>query len=159
MRPRVYIETTIPSYLTCRPSADPIRLGHELETRLWWDSRRGEFELVTSQLVHDECAGGDRNMASLRLAVLAGLPLLEPIPLAEELADTLSRKMSLPPRAAADATHVALATVYGVEYLLTWNCRHLANPALWGRITATCLAAGCRPPAICTPGIFLEDEP
>ncbi len=156
MRPRVYIETTIPSCLTCRPSADPIRRGHELETHDWWDTRRGDFELVISEYVLDECRRGDPERAADRLALLAGVQQINTTPAGVRLAADLIRAMQLPPQAVVDATHVALAAVHAVECLLTWNCTHLANPALWGRITATCVAAGFRPPLIYTPTQLLR---
>jgi hypothetical protein len=158
VRPRVYIETTIPSYLTARPSRDAVRLGREIETREWWDTRRADFDLVTSIFVLDECRRGDPTRAADRLALLANMPLLDPGPPVVRLAAELVRTMQLPPTA-ADAAHVAVAAVHAVDYLLTWNCTHLANAALWGRIRTTCAAAGCRPPVICTPSQLLAGQP
>lgn len=151
MRPRVYIETTIPSYLTCRPSRDVIRLGHEVLTRQWWDTRRVRFDLVTSQLVWDECSRGDPEMAAARLTSLQDVRQLDITDGVGPLAATLVAVLRLPPKAAADATHVAVAAVHGVEYLLTWNCTHLANAALWRQIETVCQTAGLTPPQICTP--------
>lgn len=150
MKPRVYLETTIPSYLTAWPSRDLVRAAHQQMTREWWVSR-GEFELFSSRLVIQECGAGDPQAAADRLKVLAGLPLLEQTSDAAGLAETLVREVPLPERAAADALHIAIATVNGMDYLLTWNCNHIANATLRPRIESACRAAGYEPPVICTP--------
>ncbi len=151
MKPRVYIETTVPSYLTARPSRDLVRAAHQQITREWWDQHRTGFELVVSQLVLDECGAGDPNAATARLAAIAGLPLLAATEGAGELARELVVSVPLPSRAAADALHLATAAVHGVEYLLTWNCTHLANAVLRGRVEAVCRGRGYRAPVVCTP--------
>ena len=158
MAPRVYIETTIPSYLTARPSRDLIQAARQQMTREWWDRHRGRFEIVASQLVLDECGGGDTSAASARLAALTGLPLLAITAEAGALARELVAGGSLPTRAAADALHLATATVHGVEFLLTWNCTHLANAVLRRRIESACGARGRRAPAICTPEELTPEE-
>ena len=150
MSPTVYIETTIPSYLTARPSRDLIRAAHQQVTREWWD-RRAAFTLCSSRLVVEECREGDPGAAALRLAALAGVPLVELTAGAAVLADALVRGVPLPERATADALHVAAAALHRVRYLLTWNCAHLANVALRPQIEAVCRAAGYEPPLICTP--------
>ena len=154
MRPRVYIETTIPSYLTAWPSRDLIRAAEQRQTALWW-ARRAEYELVGSELLLEECGAGDPQAAADRLAVVAGLPVLEQGPDAAALADALVRDVPLPPNAVADAMHIALAAVHGAELLVTWNCRHIANPVLRPRAEAVCRAAGYEPPSICTPAELL----
>lgn len=150
MGPTVYIETTIPSYLTAWPSRDLVRAAHQQITREWWD-RRVAFELRSSRLVVEECRAGDPEAAALRLAAMTGVPLLELTVDAAVLADALLRGVPLPDRAAADALHVATAAVHRVRYLLTWNCAHLANVVLRPQIEAVCRAAGYEPPLICTP--------
>lgn len=150
MRPSVYIETTIPSYLAARPSQDVVRSAHQQITREWW-RRRSEFELFSSRLVIGECQAGDPQAAADRLAVLAGISLLEQIDPVADLAEALIRDVPLPPKAAADALHIAIAAVHGIEYLLAWNCTHIANVVLRPRIEGVCLAAGYQPPLICTP--------
>src|SRR4051794_35622462 len=149
-RPRVYLETTIPSYLTAWPSRDLVRAAHQQITREWW-SKRDEFELYSSRLVIQECQAGDPQAAADRLAALAGVPLLEPTAEAADLAEALAEGVPLPERAAADALHIAIATVHGMNYLLTWNCTHIANVTLRPRIESVCRAAGFEPPLICTP--------
>jgi len=161
MRLRVYIETTIPSYLTAWPSRDVIRLAEQQQTVLWW-GRRSEYELVVSELLLAECAGGDAAAAAERLAAVAGLPVLAQKPEAGTLAEALVREVPLPPNAVADANHIALAAVHGIDLLVTWNCRHIANPVLRPRVEAVCRAAGFEPPTICTPAELLggnDDEP
>lgn len=154
MSPRVYVETTIPSYLTAWPSRDLIRAAEQRQTALWW-ARRAGYELVGSELLLEECGAGDPDAAAARLAVVAGLPVLEQGPDAAALANALVRDVPLPPNAVADAMHIALAAVHGIEFLVTWNCRHIANPVFRPRVEAVCRAAGYEPPVICTPGEFL----
>ena len=160
MKPTVYVETTVPSYLTAWPSRDVVRAGEQQVTRDWWE-RRTEFELRVSSLVLVECGAGDSDAAALRLAALDGVPVLGQTPEAETLADALLREVPLPAKAAADALHIAVAAVNGVAYLLTWNCTHIANATLRPRIEAICRQLGYEPPVICTPMELLGsgDEP
>jgi hypothetical protein len=149
-RPTVYVETTIPSYLTAWPSRDLIRAAHQHITREWW-ARRDGFDLYSSRLVVQECQAGDPEAATDRQGALSGIPLLEQTTEAAELAEAPVRDVPLPANAAADALHIATATVHGMQYLLTWNCTHIANVALRSQIEAVCRAAGYEPPLICTP--------
>jgi hypothetical protein len=150
MRSRVYVETTIPSYSTAWPSRDLVRVAHQQITREWW-ANRGAFELYSSRLVVRECQAGDPQAAADRLRMLADVPLLEATPEAAALAQALVEGVPLPDRAAADALHIAIAAVHGMNYLLTWNCTHIANVTLRPRIEAVCRASGYEPPLICTP--------
>jgi hypothetical protein len=150
MKPRVYVETTVPSYLTAWPFRDLIRAAHQQMTREWC-ARRDEFDLYTSRLVVEECRAGDEQAAADRLAALAEIPHLEQTDDVTDLAEALVRDGPLPERAAADALHIALAAVHGVDYLLTWNCTRIANVTLRPQIEAVCRAAGYEPPLICTP--------
>jgi hypothetical protein len=150
MKPRVYIETTVPSYLTAWPSRDVVRAGEQQVTRDWW-ARRDRYELRVSSLVLLECGAGDSDAAAARLAALAGIPVLLQTSEAEVLAADLLRGVPLPPQAAADALHIAVAAVHGVSYLVTWNCAHIANATLRPRIEAVCRRSGYEPPVICTP--------
>ena len=154
MKPTVYVETTIPSYLTAWQSRDVVRAGEQQVTRDWWE-RRAEFEVRVSSLVLLECGAGDSDAAALRLAALDGVPVLAQTLEAETLADALLREVPLPAKAAADALHIAVAAVNGVAYLLTWNCTHIANATLRPRIEAICRQFGYEPPVICTPGELL----
>jgi hypothetical protein len=156
MKPKVYLETTIPSYLTARPSRDLVTAAHQQITREWWDTRRHDFDLFVSQMVIDEASAGDPEAATRRLDVLTSLPLLDPQAEGTALAQMLIDHIPLPARAAADALHIAIAVVNGMDYLLTWNCTHIANAALRGRIEAACRSRGFRVPIICTPEELLE---
>jgi hypothetical protein len=156
MRPTVYIETTIPSYLTAWPSRDLVRAAHQQITREWW-ARRDRFDLYLSRLVVQECQAGDQVAAADRLATLAGIPLLEQTVEAGQLAQALVRGVPLPEKAGADALHIAIAAFHGMQYLLTWNCTHIANVMLRPQIEAVCRAAGCEPPLISTPEELLTE--
>ena len=158
MKPRVYLETTIPSYLTAWPSRDLVRAAHQQIPRDWWDRRRAEFELYISQVVVRECQAGDASAAAERLKILQDLPLLEQTEEATRLAQALVDRVPLPERAAVDALHVAIAAVHGVDYLLTWNCTHIANATLRDPIESVCRENGYEPPAICTPDELLAEE-
>jgi hypothetical protein len=158
MTPRVYLEMTIPSYLTAWPSRDLVRAAHQQITRDWWDRRRMEFELYISQVVLRECQAGDATAAAERLKVLEDLPLLEQTEAATQLAQALVDQVPLPERATVDALHIAIAAVHGMDYLLTWNCTHIANATLREPIMSVCRANGYEPPAICTPDELLAEE-
>src|SRR5688572_20731165 len=133
MKPSVYIETTIISYLTAWPSRDVLRLSHEILTRNWWN-RRDRFDLHTSQQVILEARAGDAQAATDRLAALQGVPVLPLTEPAVELAQRLVTILQLPSRASADAVHIAVSAVHKMRFLLTWNCRHLANAQLTDKI-------------------------
>ena len=149
MKPRAYIETSIVSYLTAWPSRDLVRAAQQQITRDWW-TIRVSFDLFASQFVLDEAAAGDEGAAASRLAALEEVVLLEVTEDAIVLADTLVSGGGLPSKARVDALHVAMA-VHGMDYLLTWNCKHIANATLRGRIEELCRAGGFEPPIICTP--------
>lgn len=157
-KPTVYIETTIVSYLTAWPSRDVVRLSHELLTRDWWSDERSRFELYTSELVIRESSAGDPTAAAERLKSLAELPLLAITDDALALAQQLAAALVLPERARADAAHVAIAAVNGMSFLLTWNCKHLANGMLTDRIERACRAASFEPPRIVTPEQLMEES-
>ena len=152
------METTVISYLTAWPSRDIVVAGHQQVTRDWWRSWPGRFEIVASQLVVEEAAEGDPEAAAARLAALADIPLLLAAEAAPMLAQELVSTAGIPAAAARDALHVAIAATSGVDYLVTWNCRHLANAALRTRIEGVCRAAGYEPPTICTPDELMETE-
>ena len=150
MKPRVFIETTIPSYLTARASNDLVRAAHQQLTKEWWSGRE-RYELYTSRLVLQECEAGDAVAAADRSAAMVDIPLLLQSDAVADLAENLVRGVPLPAKAAADSLHIATAAVHGIQYLLTWNCTHIANVTLRPRIEAICRTAGYEPPLICTP--------
>ena len=154
----IYIETTIVSYLTAWPSRDLIRAAQQQITRDWWQHRRPLFDLYSSELVEIEASAGDPQAAKDRLVVIYQLPSLGLTEPALHIADALIAEMALPNVAKSDAQHVGIAAVNGMDFLLTWNCRHLANAQLRGRIQAVCEGFGVRTPVICTPEeLFGED--
>jgi hypothetical protein len=149
-RPRVYLETSVLSYLTAWPSRDVVRIAHQQLTVDWW-ARRAVFDVFVSDLVLDEISRGDTAAAERRIEASAGLVALTTTTAAEELAASLLRGAALPPKAALDALHVAIAAVHGMHFLLTWNCAHIANAAMRPRIEGVCRSGGYEPPIICTP--------
>jgi hypothetical protein len=157
MKPRVYVETSVISYLTSRPSRDLIVAANQQITRDWWETRRAEFELLISQLVVQEAGVGDEDAASGRLQAIDEIPLLELDRRALALAETLVRNGPIPQEAVEDALHIAVATVNGLEYLLTWNFRHIANATTRHEIERICRSQGYEPPVICTPQELLEE--
>lgn len=152
---KIYLETTIPSYLTARPSRDLIKAAQQEMTWEWWEHRE-RFELYISQLVVAEARRGDPNAAAERLKVLNGIPSLHVTDEGRELAEQLLRRVPLPENAAADAAHIGVAAIHGLDYLLTWNCRHLANASLRHKIEFVCQDEGWEAPVICTPNELLE---
>jgi predicted nucleic acid-binding protein len=150
-RSTVYIETSIVSYLTARPSRDLLVAAHQQLTVGWWDQHEAHYELFTSQVVLEEARVGDSDAAQRRMAVLTILPLLDVTAAAIQLTTTLITQRALPAQAMTDAFHIAIACVHGMEYLLTWNCTHIANAHFRSRIEQVCREAGYVPPIICTP--------
>lgn len=159
MAQRVYIETTFVSYLTARPSRDVVIAGHQQTTHEWWDTQRDRYELCVSQLVLQEAGAGDHQAAQERLDVLQSMIFLETTAEALALAKVLIQAGALPAKAGDDALHIAVAAAHGVPYLLTWNCRHLANAAMRPMIESACASKGLKAPIICTPEELLETNP
>lgn len=156
MKSSIYVETSIVSYLTARPNRDLVRAAHQEVTREWWETR-GAFSLYVSQLVLDEAGAGDAGAALLRLEALRDVPRLELTSKATTLGRNLLREAALPSKATADALHIALAAVHGMDLLLTWNCAHIANATMRPKIEAICRASGFEPPVICTPLELTEE--
>lgn len=151
MSETVYIETSIVGYLTVRPSNNLVLMANLEVTQEWWDLRRNQFTLYISQVVLDEVARGDAEMATRRLEILRDFPSLDVNQAVQDLAVEFLTKSSLPPKAANDALHIAVATVYGLDYLLTWNCRHIANAQIQKKLSQISSAAGYELPTLCTP--------
>jgi len=145
------------SYLVARPSRDIVVAAHQELTRQWWDQKRGSYHLVVSDLVLREASAGDPKAAEQRRAVLAGVDVIEVREPARDLADQLVQRGAVPVAAAEDALHVAIAVTSGVEYLLTWNCSHIANAAMRHSIDEVCLANGYLPTVLCTPEELMEE--
>ena len=156
--PTVYIETSIIGYLTARSSDVVIFLARQQLTQQWWANQKDKFDLVSSQLVIDEAAAGDPTAAQERLTLLNDLPLLDiQHPDVQTLADDLIANHLLPEKASADARHVAVSTVFGIDYLLTWNCRNIANAKTLPRIYRMLRDSGFEPPLVVTPEEFSDD--
>lgn len=155
MKPKVYVETSIPSYLTAWRSRDIVIAGNQETTREWWD-RREDFEIFISEFVLEEVSAGAPEAAKRRLDALSGIPEIEITQEVELIAERLLTRASLPSKARIDALHIAVATIGGMDYLLTWNCAHIANPAFRFRIETVILSFGYEPPIICTPLELLE---
>jgi hypothetical protein len=153
-----YIETAIPSLYTGRPAQQLIEAARQNLTKIWWDGHRSEFDLVCSQTVLDECAEGDSEMAQKRLDLLAGIPLLDLTDDVGEIAEQLLSDEIIPAKAADDAVHIAVASVHRIDYLVTWNCKHLANPRNWRRISDCVASFGYRATVICTPEDLIGDD-
>ena len=158
MKPKANIENdsgkpSVRASLTRRGDA-----GHQQITRDWWATAEGRFQLVASQLVVDEASAGDPRAASRRQAALEPVTLLDATDEALSLAQELVGSGAIPANSPEDATQIAIAVANGVEYLDTWNCRHIANATLRSRIERICRARGYEPAVICTPDELMEPE-
>jgi predicted nucleic acid-binding protein len=151
MSESVYIETSILGYLTARPTKNLIIAANIEITRDWWESRRNNFSLYISQIVIDEVTQGDAEIAARRLKIIQDLPCLELYQDINNLAAQFLLKSNLPQKASDDATHIAAATVYGLDYLLTWNCKHIANAQIQKKLAQISADVGYELPTICTP--------
>jgi len=147
----VYIETSIVSYLTARPSRDVVGIARQQLTQQWWETQRRSFDLVVSPLVEDEAAAGHSEAAARRLQIIAELRQVFPTPEVVSFTKLLLTEGALPEKAADDALHIALAVVHGIDYLLTWNCRHIDNAQAKPVIRRLCLKKDYGCPEICTP--------
>jgi predicted nucleic acid-binding protein len=158
MASSVYIETTIPSYLTAWRSPELSMAAKQQTTRQWWDEQRLHFDLFISDAVLLEASGGDPDAAKRRLEVLDGIPVLNPLFEADEIVMALIDRLSLPSRALTDAAHIAICIVHGIDYLLTWNCTHIANATFQPIIHDVCDDFGFSAPVICTPDQLMGDD-
>ncbi len=156
MKPSVYLETTIIGTLAAWPSRDLIAAANQQTTHAWWQQQRHSYDLYVSDFVITECAAGDPVAAQEREVFLRDIPQLDVTEDVEALAEQLLTRVPLPSKAALDASHIAVATVHGMDYLLTWNCTHIANAALRHRIDSICRSLGYETPVICTPQELME---
>ncbi len=147
----VYLETTVIGYLAMRPSKDLLVAGKQQITHDWWTNHRARYELVVSQAVLDECKAGDASAVAERMQFLQGIRVLHADPNALHLADDLLRFAGLPAKADIDALHIAMAAINKAKYLLTWNCRHIANLAFRDKISLALRRHGVQSPVLCTP--------
>ena len=157
MKPKLYIETSIVSYLTARPSRDVVINANQQLAQEWWENRQ-IFDLFVSQLVIDEAGKGDAAFAQKRLELIQDIPLIDFNDKARDLAKEILRQNVLPPKATLDAFHIATTAVHEMDFLLTLNCKHIANAFIFRRIEKICAAFGYEPPIVCTPQEILEKE-
>lgn len=156
MKSRVYVETSVISYLTARPSRDLVMAAHQEVTREWWQNQRSAFELFFSEAVRNEAAMGDMQAAAQRLAVLDEMQLLE-IPLdALDLANALVLATALPEKAQVDALHIAIAAFEKMDFVLTWNFKHIANAQSAVKVRQVCESFDLACPVLCSPLELLE---
>ena len=156
MRSVAYIETSVVSYLTSRPSRDVVIVARQQATREWWRTARDRFHLAASELVIQEARQGDPDAARARLMRLEGVTLLDATEEAEQLARELIASRAVPPSAVLDAAHIAIAVTNRIHYLVTWNFRHIANATMRSQIERVCRSDGYEPPVICTPNELME---
>ena len=157
MKPKVYIETSIPSYLTANLSNDLRVAANQKTTMEWWETRRPCFDLFISEFVAAEAILGNSEAAQKRIEIITDLPKLSVTEAVRTLAKALISDGPIPPKSEIDAYHIAVAAVNGVEYLLTWNCAHIANAIMRPKIEEVCRHHGFEPPIICTPQELMED--
>ena len=155
-KPSLYLETSVVSYLTAKPSRDVIVLAHQELTRQWWEEDRDAYILFVSPAVIAEASRGDPAAVERRLKALASAQLLEASPEVEALAGELHAALHMPEKATGDAAHVAYAVSYELDYLLTWNCVHLANPHNLRLLADLSRQRGLWLPIICTPAEMVE---
>ena len=151
MNPKIYVETSVISYLTARMSGDLVVAARQKVTQDWWDSAQKRFELFVSALVIDEISAGDTGAANARLNLVKNIPLLSAKEDIDRLVQTFIEKGPIPAKATEDAVHIAYATVHGMDYLVTWNFKHIANAEIRRAIAAITEKAGYFCPVICTP--------
>ncbi len=147
----VYIETSIVGYLTARSTQNLILAANMEITKEWWNYRRRSFSLFTSEATLTEVAQGDTELAAQRLEVLRHYPLLALNQSVQDLAREFLSRSNLPSKAKVDAIHIAAATVHGMDYLLTWNCKHIANAQIQKKLAEISLSFSYVLPVLCTP--------
>ena len=157
-RPTVYLETTVIGHLVGRMHLDPVIAGRQTVTRAWWASAEQNYHLLVSQLVAEECGSGDSEAASERLAVLEKLTFLDASDESNALSRALMAAGAIPSTEPRDALHVAIAATNGVQFLVTWNFKHIANAVMRDFIEKVCRDCGYEPPTICTPDELYGDS-
>jgi hypothetical protein len=156
--PSAYIETTIPSYYVARTSLNLLQASRQASTRMWWDGGCSGFDLFTSLEVIDEAGEGEEEMAGMRLALLNKTTQLEITDDVGSLATRLVASGLIPDKAASDAIHIAVASVHRMNYLVTWNFKHIANPFTRERLRTTIHEAGFQMPVMCSPDELLQQN-
>ncbi|MFM8474399.1 MAG: type II toxin-antitoxin system VapC family toxin [Planctomycetaceae bacterium] len=154
----VYLETSVVSYLRQRPSSNVVAAARQVLTHRWWRDEKKKFAIYSSQFVMDEASAGNAELAAERLRLLEDIPLLPLDQLVAEIAEEIMNRAVLPEKARTDALHIAVAVRHRVQYLLTWNCRHIANARITPRLRNVIADLGLQLPVICTPEELLSDD-
>jgi predicted nucleic acid-binding protein len=156
MKPRLYIETSVISYYTSRPSRDLIAAGHQQITQQWWFHQLSWYEPYISEVVHEEISRGDAAAVELRLSVVQGFARLVVTPEVTRLAREYYAALDLPDKARLDALHLALAVQHGMDYLVSWNFAHIVGARPRGIIQKINYRMQVETPVICTPEELIE---
>jgi len=156
MKPRLYMETSVVSFLAARPSKDAVIAGQQASTHRWWKEKRRRYELFISKLVWQEAGQGNKDAVERRLQFIRPLRWLQITEDVSRLAQALLMAKALPPKAGSDALHIALAAVYRMQFLLTWNFTHINNPATEEQTRRVCRECDFHCPVICTPDQLLS---
>jgi len=156
MKPTLYLQTTIPSYLKAKQSRDIIQTARQQITAEWWDSRLSDFDIFISQIVIDEASEGDPVASTKRMEAIKAFPLLDVAEEVVDLAEKIIIRKIIPENAVRDALHIAVATFHEMSFLLSWNCKHIANAEINKRLRKTLSDEGFELPVICTPEELLE---
>jgi predicted nucleic acid-binding protein len=156
MKESIYIETTVVSYYTSKPSRDIIALAHQEITRQWWPVAIRRYDVFVSEVVIEEASFGDPEAAKRRLVELKDFPHLELNDKVEEIAQAYMDKLEIPEKSFRDAAHLSVASVHNIDYLVTWNCAHLANGEIIKKLMKINESFGINTPIICTPEELME---
>ena len=147
----VYVETSIISYLTARPSGDLLAAAWQKATVDWWDTQKQRFEIYISDIVIEEAGKGDPQASEKRLNVISDIAILKITDEVIVLSEIFIKEGVLPHKAIDDSLHISIAAIHEIDYLLTWNCRHIANAEIKPFVQDVCLKNSYRCPEICTP--------
>jgi predicted nucleic acid-binding protein len=156
MKPTVYIETSVISYLTAQVSRDLVVAAHQELTVEWWEQALPKLQPYVSPVVLEEIAKGDPDAAKKRMKAVSHCEVLEVVPEVRDLAERYFTAIDLPEKARADAYHLALAVWHGMDYLVTWNCTHIAGAKVKLVVQGVNAARGIESPIICTPEELME---
>ena len=157
MKESIYIETSVVSYYVSKPSRDIIVLAHQQITSEWWPKAVKRFDVYISEVVVEEAAAGNKESAEQRLNELKGFPSLALTEKVEKIAQIYMEKLSIPKKALRDAAHLAVASVHNIDYLVTWNCAHLANGEIIKKLLKINEKLSIKTPVICTPEELMEE--
>jgi hypothetical protein len=156
VKPTVYIETSIVSYLTAKPSRDLIVAGHQQITQEWWENMRPKVECFVSPFVIQEVSRGDKESAQRRLESISGFPVLELNEEIQKLAYRYYVAIKIPESALIDASHLAVATWHNMDYLLSWNSKHIVSGRVRKILEEINSSLNIHTPVMCTPEELME---